>query len=172
MYSSKISSLKNQYEELVSYCKINNEITFETYINDVYRKVLLLSAASYFESEIIEIIKSYVAIKSNNNIKIISLLENKTLLRQYHTFFDWHANNANQFFGLFGAEFKELAKKEIIKNHLEDAQSAFMSIGSERNNLVHNNFIEVNLNDTFDEIFKKYEQGCKFIEFIKILLNQ
>ena len=43
---------------------------------------------------------------------------------------------------------------------------AFIAIGRERNMLVHQNYIEAQINDTFEEIFSKYAKACKFVEFL------
>lgn len=51
------------------------------------------------------------------------------------------------------------------------AESAFLSIGRERNLLVHQNYAEIRINDTFEEIYLKYEQACDFIDLIFELLS-
>lgn len=48
---------------------------------------------------------------------------------------------------------------------------AFLTIGRERNRLVHQNYIEVQINDTFEEIFAKYEKACDFVDLITQLLS-
>ena len=48
MYSAKIKSLYDEYSELIEFCSSNGQISFELYINDTYKKALLLSAANYF----------------------------------------------------------------------------------------------------------------------------
>lgn len=52
MYSAKIKSLYEEYGELIEFCRSNGQVSFELYINDTYKKALLLSAASYFETVI------------------------------------------------------------------------------------------------------------------------
>lgn len=98
-------------------------------------------------------------------------VDNKAVKRQYHTFFNWDGKNANQFFGLFGDTFKRRAREEIQTKSLDDAEVAFMSIGQERNRLVHQNYIEAQINDTFEEIYIKYEKACDFVELITQLLS-
>ena len=72
------------------------------YINDTYKKSLLLSVASFFEATITKAIHDYVDKKSRQTPEIVAFVDNKAIKRQYHTFFSWDGNNANQFFGLFG----------------------------------------------------------------------
>ena len=40
-----------------------------------------------------------------------------------------------------------------------------LEIGRERNNLVHRNYVEAVVNYTFEEIYNKYIDACKFVEF-------
>lgn len=102
---------------------------------------------------------------------IVAFVDNKAVKRQYHTFFNWDGKNANQFFGLFGDTFKRRAREEIQTKSLDDAEVAFLSIGQERNRLVHQNYIEAQINDTFEEIYIKYEKACDFVELITQLLS-
>lgn len=171
MYSAKIKALRSEYDELIAFCRSNKQVSFELYINDTYKKMLLLSAASFFESVITKTIHDFADSRSHHNSEIVAFLDNKALKRQYHTFFNWDGNNANQFFGLFGEGFKQLARKEIQENNLTTAEGAFIAIGRERNRLVHQNFIEVQVNDTFDDIYAKYESACNFVELITKLLG-
>ena len=60
----------------------------------------------------------------------------------YHTWFKWDDTNANQFFGLFGSEFK-LAMNNRVKEseELRTSIRAFLEIGNERNRLVHQDYV-------------------------------
>lgn len=172
MYSAKIKSLHDEYNELIEFCRANNQVSFEMYINDTYKKSLLLSAASYFETVITTAIHNYADTTSQHNAELVAFLDNKALKRQYHTFFNWDGNNANQFMGLFGDAFKDKARKQIQDQDLAESERAFMSIGRERNRLVHQNYIESPINDTFDEIYTKYEKACAFVELMVTLFSR
>lgn len=172
MDSAKIRSLYEEYGELIEFCRSNNQVSFELYINDTYKKVLLLSAASYFETIITKTIHDFVNEKTRYNPEIVAFVDNKAMKRQYHTFFNWDGNNANQFFGLFGDAFKRRAREEIQAKKLDEAEGAFLSIGRERNRLVHQNYIEVQINGTFEEIYAKYEKACDFVGLITQLLYE
>ena len=171
MYSAKINSLYEEYGELIEFCRVNGQVSFELYINDTYKKALLLSAASYFEIVITKTIHEVVNSETKQNLEIVSFVDNKAIKRQYHTFFNWDGNNSNQFFGLFGDAFKRRAREEIQATRLEEAEAAFMAIGRERNRLVHQNYIEAQINDTFEEIFAKYKKACDFVDLIEQLLS-
>lgn len=171
MYSAKIKSLYAEYVDLIEFCKSSDQVSFEMYINNTYKKSLLLSAASYFEVIITKTIHDFIDGKSRKNPEIVAFVDNKAMKRQYHTFFNWDGNNANRFFGLFGEAFKRRAREEIQTKELGEAEAAFMAIGRERNRLVHQNYIEVQINDTFEEIWNKYEKACDFVELIAQLLS-
>ncbi len=171
MRSARITSLYDEYSELIEFCRSNGQVSFEMYINDTYKKSLLLSVASFFEATITKAIHDYVNIKSRQTPEIVAFVDNKAIGRQYHTFFSWEKNNANQFFGLFGEDFKRRAKEEIRSRNLEEAEAAFMAVGRERNRLVHQNYVEAQINDTFEEIWAKYTKACGFVELITQLLR-
>ena len=171
MRSAKITALHDEYSELIEFCRSNKQVSFEMYINDTYKKSLLLSVASFFEATITKAIHDYVDKKSRQTPEIVAFVGNKALKRQYHTFFNWDGNNANQFFGLFGEDFKRRAREEIRSRALDDAETAFMSVGRERNRLVHQNYVEAQINDTFEEIWVKYTKACDFVELITELLS-
>jgi len=172
MLSTRIEAIKTEYLELREFFRTNGQISFEVYIDNTYKKTLLLSVASYFESLITELIIGYARYSSNGDEKIASLIELKTLNRQYHTFFDWEKQNTNKFFSYFGDATKEKARTLLQQKGLVDAEKAFLSIGRERNKLIHNNYAEAIINFTFDEIYNQYVLACKFIEFIQEMLPQ
>jgi hypothetical protein len=45
--------------------------------------------------------------------------------------------------------------------------SSFLEIGAERNKMVHQNFLEYQLEKTFDEIVKLHKEALNFINYIK-----
>lgn len=171
MDSKEIRSLKEEHSALIEFCRKHNQLSFKMYIDSTYKKSLLLSAASFLEAAITKSIHDYVNTKSRQTAELVAFVDNKAIKRQYHTFFNWEGNNANQFFGLFGEDFKQRARKEIETRGLTEAETAFMAVGRERNRLVHQNYIAVQINDTFDEIWNKYEQACKFADLVAGLLG-
>ena len=172
-----VDTLQDEYSSIVDFLSIENQPSLASDVNKHFKKVLVLSSASYFEHEIQNILTSFVANCSNDNIMVISLLKQKAISQQYHTYFDWGTKNqpdkpgknANKFFSLFGDDFKK-EMETIIKQDtsLDESIKAFMEIGHLRNILVHSNFASYNFdNKTTDEIYKLYDKGLKFIEFLK-----
>lgn len=170
MHSIKINALHQEYNELIEFCREHKQLSFEMYINDTYKRSLLLSAASFFETTISKAVYDFAGLRSRGNPELVALVNNKAIQRQYHTLFDWDSNNANKFLRLFGESFKQKARLLIQEKSLADAEIAFMTIGRERNILVHQNYIEAQVNNTFEEIFEKYTLACTFVEFLVQLL--
>lgn len=169
---SPIQRFINNYSELYEFLVKQNEISQSIQVNEHYRKILLLSCASYYEKQIIQIIKNFVESKTEDE-RILSFINNKAINRQYHTYFQWEqTNNINNFLGLFGEEFKKTVSKEIKANEdLSKQIKAFIEIGAERNKMVHQNFLEYKLEKTFDEIVALHKDAICFIDFIKSKLQ-
>lgn len=93
--------------EILKFLEEKNEPYFIVQFGTIFTKTLLLSAASYFEYEICRMVQTFIERKTQNDECIISIVKQKAIERQYHTYFDWNGRNANQFFSLFGNTFKE-----------------------------------------------------------------
>lgn len=164
---------------------------------DNFRKVLLISVASYFEEQVTMILQTFI-----ENATQIRALQKFTITqsvnRKYHTWFNWEAKNANQFWGYFGEEFKAKITEEIrneqqgtevkiivfetsdndneepksievpIAVTKEEAIKAFLDIGNKRNQLVHNSFAAYSLNDTsLEDVYVNYKKGLIFINYLE-----
>ena len=131
-----------------------------------FRKVLLLAAASYFERQLTEVVVSYVEAVTAPNHVVTWLIRKRVVERQYHTWFAWEARNANRFFSMFGDSFKADMSKLVNKNEkLSSSIQAFMEIGRERNDMVHQDFGSYTLEKTSKEIYEKYRSAAKFVEW-------
>lgn len=166
--STPIQCFIDNYFETQGFLLKNGQVSQAVDINEHYKKILLLSCASYYEKQITGVIKYFVETKTSD-VRIISFLDNKAIQRQYHTYFNWdQSNNINNFLGLFGPEFKETVSKEIKENDsLSKQVKAFLEIGAERNKMVHQNFLEYNLEKTFPEIVALHKEALGFVEFIR-----
>lgn len=164
--------IDQQYESgnsLVDYLKNQQQITFFNEAENNFRKTILLSSASYFEKEISETVIEFAKSHTDNNELVISIIKQKAVSRQYHTYFDWDkATNANKFFSLFGEDFKNKMIKKVKDDHkLDKSIKSFLEIGQERNKMVHQNFAEIVIDKTAEEIYKLYQDSIYFIETIK-----
>lgn len=167
--------IDQQYESgsaLIIYLKAQQELTLSIEAENNFGKNILLSTASYFENEITETIIEFAKTHSNNDELIISIIKIKAVKRQYHTYFDWEkGTNANIFFSLFGDNFKNIMSKRVKDEPLLEASiKAFLELGQERNKLVHQNFAEIVLDKTAEEIYRLYQTSLLFIKTIKLEL--
>ena len=168
MQSDRIENQYKDAKDLFNYLMDKDEVSYATYIDDVYKKVLLLSAASYFEKTISTTLIDFANKAGKSDIRLAYLIQNKVIQRQYHTFFNWDSKNSNQFWGMFGDEQKERARSRIDQDEqIKDAEIAFLKLGKQRNLLVHENFAEQVINDTVDDIYNNYRRACIFIDFIR-----
>ena len=166
MPSPIIKRLYDENKLLINKLLAEGEISLVATIDDILRKTLLMSAASYFEHTISESILEYVAEIADNDTAVISLVKAKAIERQYHTYFSWDSSNANSFFGYFGEKYKIYAK-EIVEQDpdLKESIRAFLELGSLRNQLVHKDYANFPLEKTADEIYHLYLVAIRFVDF-------
>ena len=169
---SPIQKFIEDYSELYEFLLTNGQVSASIDVNEHYRKILLLSCASYYESKITSIIKSFVAAKSSDE-RICEFINNKAISRQYHTYFDWkQTSNINQFLGMFGQNFKDDIQTDIRSSEeLSNQVKAFLVIGAERNKMAHGNFLEYKLDMTFEEIVVLQEKASMFVEYLENKFN-
>ncbi|MDI6797732.1 MAG: HEPN domain-containing protein, partial [Desulfatibacillaceae bacterium] len=107
------------------------------------------------------------------NPLVTSFFKNKAVNRQYHTWFDWEANNANKFFSLFGSKFKDFMKYKVNNDSkLSDSISAFLELGNYRNQLVHQDFSSFPLEKTSKEIYQLYFKAFCFVNRFPELIKE
>ena len=170
-----ISIIDSQYSSglaLLDFLKEQQQITLFNEAENNFRKTILLSAASYFEKELTETVTDLAKSHSDNNELIVSIIKQKAIIRQYHTYFDWeNAKNANKFFSMFGDTFKNKMSQKVKDDpDFDSSIKAFLEIGQERNKMVHQNFAEIVIDKTAEEIYKLSKLSLYFIEIMKLEL--
>lgn len=164
---SIVDRIYQDNQDLLRFLEEKNEPSFMVQFNTVFAKTMLLSAASYFEYEICKMIQAFVERKTQNDECIVSIMKQKAVERQYHTYFEWSGGNANKFFSLFGTTFKEKRLKDIKDNPtLQSAIKSFLELGNERNKLVHQNFADCTLEKTAEEVYQLYQKATLFIDLL------
>ena len=156
--------IERHYEisnSLASQC----EITLKSYVDDDFRKVLILSIASFFEHQILEAVGGLA--KTADSRQLEFLVKAKAIDRQYHTYFEWRGRNANKFLSLFGTDFKREVSDEIKSDSsLDEGCRSFLQLGNTRNKLVHGNFADQSIDYALDEIIDLYRKSLGFVEFL------
>lgn len=167
-----VTIIDTQYlngNSLVDYLKEQQQLTYFNEAENNFKKTILLSSASYFEKEITETIEQFAITHSKNNELITSIIKQKAISRQYHTYFDWdNAKNANKFFSMFGESFKlKMVEKVKADKVFELSIKSFLEIGQIRNKMVHQNFAEIIIDKTALEIYELYQNSIYFVDTMK-----
>ncbi|MEV0138432.1 HEPN domain-containing protein [Streptomyces globisporus] len=156
---------------VLEYLEDQQQASHHATLQTTLPKVLLLAAASEFEERVCGAIRDHVT-GHILDLKLLELIEQKAIRRQYHTLFDWDTRNAGRFWALFGQSFKAGMKAHCAQDpKLTAAISAFMEIGSLRNHMVHNNYASFVLEKTLDEVYDLYRQGDLFMDQLPDLLQ-
>ena len=163
-----IQTLVNEYQDLHTFLSAQSEISHASAVDNHFRKVYLMSCASYYEKEISEVIEKFVL---PTDPRIANFVRHYALKDKFFVHFNLRSSSANikDFLSLFGPDFKSEINNQIKQNNtLEQQVFAFYEIMRLRNNMVHDNFLTYNLEKTFNEI---HELNLKAIEFIAFLKN-
>lgn len=129
-----------------------------------FNSIFLLSAANsfeqYFESEFPKI---FSAQKENLHY---NFLLNQALKRKYFTLFNWREKNANQFFGLFGSDFKsKMTTYRKQDENFEKAESQFLLLGQYRNLIVHSGMNpKTVLLPSIDSVYEMFTESLYFCD--------
>jgi len=162
---SSVDRIYDDFKAMSAVLEPAREISLRTSIDDLFRKALLLAAASWFEHAVTETIVQIAQELSNQSSVLVNFLRNKAISRQFHTYFNWEKANATQFFGLFGEDFKNHMREQVAGDPtLEEAIKAFVEIGGERNRMVHEDYGAYSLEKTSDEIYSMYQRALPFVE--------
>lgn len=134
-------------------------------VDDVFKKTLLLGAASSYETEITNILIDLYKNNCSGGCVLPAFVQSQALERQYFKLFDWNDQNANKLFGLFGVDFKKHMKNKVKENReLDESIRAFLELGRLRNEAVHKNLVIYTLDKNAKEVFELYERARLFVK--------
>jgi len=168
---SLLKRLVDESAELRGFLSGQAQLTLLRAAEDNSRKTLLLSAASLFEHRIIEALLTYSDRVSFSDACVASLIKNKAVKRQFHTFFDWESKKAGTFFTLLGDRLGPTLKADCTKSPCKEQMDSFLEVGQLRNCLVHQNYAEFSLEKTADEVRQLCENADQFVERVEVLLS-
>jgi hypothetical protein len=173
MARTAIDMMYEDFSGLLDFLQKAGEVSLQSMVDSTFKKTLALSAASFFEDKIRQILLEIVSDRSSKDELLCNFLKNKAIERQYHTYFDWRGNNANGFFRLFGEIFRDSVGQDIKNNSsLADAIKAFLELGNTRNELAHLNFSSFALNMTAEEVYRKYQTASRFVDYLESKLRK
>lgn len=164
---SVVDTIYNDFRDAVQVLQDAKQISLQIMLEANLRKTLLLGAASYFEMRLTREVQAFTDEVTNRNEMVGTLIQQKAITRQYHSWFDWDKNNANKFFGMFGPVFKSHMAEILAKDaQLNDDIRSFLLIGAQRNYLVHSDYVSVYIDKTPAEIYSLYEAANRFVDTI------
>lgn len=170
--TTSVDALYASFSAILALLKEKGEVSLESELSRNFAKALLLASASYFERRMCDEVEGFVKESANGNLAVCALVRTKAITRQYHTWFKWDVANANAFFAMFGQDFKDAMQKRVAADDaLRSSISSFMTIGAERNRLVHSDFASFDLTSTADEVFGKYQDALGFVDQVGALLR-
>lgn len=82
--NSPVETVNEEISEIKDFLNNNSQPTLSINLDAFGRKILLLSAASFFEHQVISILQEYAS-QAANDKKMASLLYNQGLKAKYHT---------------------------------------------------------------------------------------
>jgi RiboL-PSP-HEPN len=160
-----IDRLYDEATAVIQLLETGMQLSLQVSAADHFRKALLLAAASHFEDVVCNSVLDFVRHRANGSTLVENFVRNKAVARQYHSWFAWDANNANQFYGLFGTDFKTtMTAREKGAPEMQASVRAFLELGNERNRLVHQNYATFPMEKTLDEIYALYKEATRFVE--------
>ncbi len=166
-----LQGLVSEAAELKEFLSKAGQISLLRFAGDNSRKALVLSAASLFEHRVTEALLSYTDRVSHSDGCIVSMIRNKAIKRQYHTFFNWDSGSASTFYTLLGEALGGQLKKSCQKEPGKAQLSAFLELGQLRNCLVHQNFAEYAIEKSSDEICELCKEADGFVCMVEALLQ-
>ncbi|MBT1706327.1 HEPN domain-containing protein [Chryseosolibacter indicus] len=176
-----VDRLKTEYDAIARLLRDRLELSLLNDLNKHFRKVLLLSAGSYFESQISKALSDYVSKATNGDARLVNFLQKAAISGRYHTLFEWgkqnditqFGDNANKFWSFFGNEFKTQISSEVRgRPEIADAIKAFIEVGHLRNILVHSNLAAYEYDDkTTDEIYFLFKRAEPFVSYVRQKLH-
>lgn len=138
--------------------------SFYTSYNDIFPKLLTVAYANFFEKIVCEFITNCFHVK---NEVMANFVSNQALERKYHAMFNWKENNANQFYGLFGASFRETIKQNLQQDVvMKENEKNFMNLGRFRNEIVHKGISTYNLSLSASDVYQSFIKATAFVVFI------
>jgi hypothetical protein len=168
---SAVRRMYSDHRDVLEYLREQKQASYHSALESTLPKVLLLAAASEFEQRVCAALLEFVR-EHSTDLKISALVEQKAIRRQYHTLFDWDKRTASKFWSLFGSDYKDRMNRFCLDDaELTEAISAFMEIGSLRNQMVHNDYATFVLEKTLDEVSALYEKGSSFLDRLPDLLK-
>ena len=166
-----IQRLVDNFREARAAAQAAGQATQVVFLDDMFRKTLILSSASLFEHRITTCIEVHVRASAGGSECVVALVTHKAIKRQYHTYFDWENEKLGSFPTLLGESRGATLKAEAMASPTKEHTEAFMELGSLRNQLVHKNFAVFVCEKNSEELVTLCEYAEQFVTRVEALLK-
>ncbi len=171
--STQTNRLYNEFKAVAEIGSTN--LSVSTTLSENFPKILVISAASEFETRIVTLLLE-LGKRSGLSEGFVEFVNAQALNRRYHTLFSWEKDNykaTNTFFRLFGNALQKVQNAKFQADEaLCKAAADFIKIGRLRNEIVHKNYANYNLELTVDEVFHLYSNAEVFLSHIRTFLGE
>ncbi len=166
--NNRIEELLKDHRELVEHLLSSGQLQLKSVAEDAFSKMLMIAAASYFEVRLTQIIIELYREMTHGVEELAQFVRNQAIGRRFAQLFQWgdearSGPNANSFYRLFGDSFSVYMRQKITEDRdLDESVKAFLEIGNLRNQMVHGNYADFQLNKTVEDVYLLYEKASKF----------
>ena len=161
-----IAAMVAEHRQLIDHLQSTSAISLKNVVEPAFAKTLLISAASYYEHRMTEVLVGLYESDSNGGpTALAEFVRNQAIGRRYAQLFDWNRNNANGFFSSFGSGFRAYMEQRVRNDQdLDESIKAFLELGKFRNIMIHGNYMNSPLDKTIDEVFELCQKANIFVE--------
>ena len=168
--SNRVEELLRDHRELVEYLESVNSLLLRDRAENAFAKTLLIAAASYFEVRLTQMIIDLYLEMTQGADELAEFVKRQAIGRRFAQLFQWGSDespgrNANSFYILFGERFSAHMKQRVQEDQdFDESVKAFLEIGNLRNQMVHGNYADFQLNKTVEEVYTLYSRAGQFVD--------
>ena len=177
--NNRIEELWNDHNSLVGFLQSHNQLQLISRIEEAFSKTLVVAVASYFEVRLTQsIIELYREMTQGAEV-LAQFVRKQAIGRRFAQLFNWgdeaqSSQNANSFYNLFGSSFSDHMKRKVQNDPSLDASiKAFLEIGNIRNQMVHGNYADFQLqNKNVEDVYQLYQSATKFLDEFPVAVRE
>ena len=168
--SNRVEELLRDHRELVEYLGAANSLLLRDRAESAFAKTLLLAAASYFEVRLTQMIIDLYLDMTQGVEELAEFVKRQAIGRRFAQLFQWGSDegpgrNANSFYVLFGDGFSAHMKQKVREDRdFDESVKAFLEVGNLRNQMVHENYADFQLNKTVEDVYSLYTRAARFVD--------
>lgn len=144
-----------------------NDLSSYLDVAQLLRKSFLLSCASFYEDEVVRLVRSILD-HGNHSESVRSWLNRVAVEGQFYKWFNFRdAKNTNDFLSTFGSDFKKNVRGLLdARESRKGAERDFLDLCKKRNECVHRNYAAYSLDLTLPEIYEKHHSAMSYIRVV------